>query len=189
MKNIAKIDSEMELDEASGREQEQYLTFRLGEETFAMGILSVKEILEYRGVTTVPMMPECVRGVINLRGRVVPVIDLSLRFGRDTTLPGRRTCIVIAEIDGEGGAQDVGVIVDAVNQVIEIPRGDIEPAPSFGAKLRGDFLAGMGKLDGQFVAILNIGNVLSVDEISALAGAGGLATRLPAGEVAASPGT
>ena len=114
-----------------GREDEQFLTFRLGGEVFAMGILGIKEILEFGRLTTVPMMPASVRGVINLRGRVVPVVDLALRFGRAATEPGRRTCIVIVDLETEDGRQDIGVVVDAVNQVLEIPKADIEPAPFF----------------------------------------------------------
>lgn len=154
--------------EVAGEEQQQYLTFHLGKETFAIGILGVKEIIEYGTLTAVPMMPGCVRGVINLRGRVVPVVDLSVRFGRALTEPGRRTCIVIVEVVAEGDHRDIGIIVDAVNQVIEIPVADIEPTPSFGANLRCEFIHGMGKVEGRFVIILNIASVLSIDEIAQL---------------------
>lgn len=152
----------------AGEEQQQYLTFHLGKETFAIGILGVKEIIEYGTLTAVPMMPGCVRGVINLRGRVVPVVDLSVRFGRTLTEPGRRTCIVIVEVAAEGDHRDIGIIVDAVNQVIEIPAADIEPTPSFGANLRSEFIHGMGKVEGRFVIILNITSVLSIDAIAQL---------------------
>lgn len=164
-----------------GREDEQFLTFRLGGEVFAMGILGIKEILEFGRLTTVPMMPASVRGVINLRGRVVPVVDLALRFGRAATEPGRRTCIVIVDLETEDGRQDIGVVVDAVNQVLEIPKADIEPAPSFGARLRPDFVAGMGKVDGDFVVILNTARVLALDELAEVARAGtsALAADLP----------
>lgn len=155
-----------DLDGLEGREDEQFLTFRLGGEVFAMGILGIKEILEFGELTTVPMMPASVRGVINLRGRVVPVVDLSVRFGRAPTEPGRRTCIVIVDLETEDGRQDIGVVVDAVNQVLEIPASEIEPAPTFGARLRSDFVAGMGKVDGDFVVILDTARVLSIDEIA-----------------------
>lgn len=154
--------------DVAGEEQQQYLTFLLGKETFAIGILGVKEIIEYGTLTAVPMMPECVRGVINLRGRVVPVVDLSVRFDRAVTVPGRRTCIVIVEVEAEGEHRDIGIIVDAVNQVIEIPPKEIEPAPSFGANLRGEFIQGMGKVDGRFVIILNIARALSIEEMAQL---------------------
>ena len=156
--------------EELAEEQQQYLTFLLGKETFAISILGVKEIIEYGTLTAVPMMPECVRGVINLRGRVVPVVDLAVRFDRDQTVPGRRTCIVIVEVAGEEGEQrDIGIIVDAVNQVIEIPAADIEPAPAFGANLRGEFIQGMGKVDGRFVIILHVAQALSIEEMAHVA--------------------
>jgi purine-binding chemotaxis protein CheW len=154
----------------------QYLTFMLGGEMFAIGILSVKEIIEYGGLTEVPMMPPCVRGVINLRGAVVPVMDLSARFGKDATAVTRRTCVVIVEIgiDGASGAdhQVIGVMVDAVNAVLEIAAADIEPAPAFGARIRTDFIQGMGKVNGKFVILLNVDNVLSLDELGAVADLG-----------------
>lgn len=148
---------------------QQYLTFSLGGEVFALGILNVKEIIEFGNVTEIPMMPAFIRGVINLRGAVVPVIDLSARFGGKASTISRRTCIVIVELESEDGKQDLGVIVDAVNEVLEIPRGEIEPPPSFGAKIRADFIKGMGKVEGRFVIILNIERVLSTEEIAMLA--------------------
>ncbi|ULA66070.1 MAG: Positive regulator of CheA protein activity (CheW) [Nitrospira sp.] len=154
--------------EEGNEEQHQYLTFLMAKETFAIGILRVKEIIEFGALTAVPMMPPCVRGVINLRGRVVPVVDLAVRFGRAETEPGRRTCIVIVEVADEGDHRDIGIIVDAVNQVIEILPSEIEPAPAFGANLRGEFIQGMGKVEGRFVIILEIARVLSVDEMAHL---------------------
>jgi len=153
---------------SEGDEHDQYLTFRLRDETFAMGILGVKEIIEFGTLTPVPMMPLCVRGVINLRGRVVPVIDLAVRFGREQTVPNRRTCVVIVELGNADERQDLGVIVDAVNQVIEIPPSDIEPAPGFGTRVRSEFIAGMGKLNGDFVIILDMARVLSAQDLAAL---------------------
>jgi purine-binding chemotaxis protein CheW len=149
-------------------EQHQYLTFSLGGEMFAIGILNIKEIIEYGSLTTVPMMPGFIRGVINLRGAVVPVVDLSARFGRQGTDLTRKTCIVIIEVQHEAERQDVGVVVDAVSEVLEIPAGEIEPAPGFGARIRADFIAGMGKVDGRFVILLDVDRVLSVDEMTAL---------------------
>lgn len=163
-------------------EQSQYLTFLLGGEMFAIDILNIKEIIEYGTLTTVPMMPEFIRGVINLRGAVVPVVDLSVRFGRKSAEATKRTCVVILEIEAEGGRQDVGVVVDSVSEVLEIPRSEIEPAPSFGANIRADFIQGMGKINGQFVVILNAGCVLSVDEMAALAQAGGQGVAIPVAE-------
>lgn len=156
---------------AAGEEgQSQYLTFLLGGEMFAIPILNIKEIIEYGHLTTVPMMPEFIRGVINLRGAVVPVVDIAVRFGRKSTAVTRRTCIVIIEIETEGERQDIGVVVDTVNEVLEIPRSEIEQAPSFGAKIRADFISGMGKIDGKFVVILDVNHVLSVDEMAMLSG-------------------
>jgi purine-binding chemotaxis protein CheW len=149
--------------------QQQYLTFVLGGETYAMGILSIKEIIEYGNLTEVPRMPEFIRGVINLRGAVVPVIDLGARFGKRAAEATRRTCIVIVEVANGEETQVVGVMVDAVNEVLEIAGSEIEPAPSFGAHIRADFIDGMGKIDGKFVILLNIQQVLSVEEIATLA--------------------
>ncbi len=147
---------------------QQYLTFTLGGEMFAVAILNVKEIIEYGTVTEIPMMPGFIRGVINLRGAVVPVIDLSCRFGGKSSQVARRTCIVIVELEQDDQKHDIGVMVDAVSEVLEIPRSDIEPPPSFGAKIRTDFISGMGKVGGKFVIILDVARVLSVEEIAML---------------------
>jgi purine-binding chemotaxis protein CheW len=147
----------------------QYLIFTLAGEALAIGILHIKEIIEYGALTEVPMMPQAVRGVINLRGAVVPVIDLSARFGKPATAVAKRTCIVIVELEHEGERHDVGLIVDAVNEVVEIPASEIEPPPSFGAKIRTDFIAGMGKRNGRFVIILDVGKVLALEEIAEVA--------------------
>jgi purine-binding chemotaxis protein CheW len=167
-------DSQAQLAAAqAAAEPSQYLTFMLGGEMFAIGILAIKEIIEYQNLTEVPMMPPCVRGVINLRGAVVPVMDLAARFGKPATAVTKRTCIVIVEIGADGERQDVGVTVDAVNEVLEIPQSDIESAPSFGANIRTDFIEGMGKLNGRFVIILDTDHVLSVDDVQALSQLGG----------------
>jgi purine-binding chemotaxis protein CheW len=158
---------------AVAQESTQFLTFMLGGEVFAIGILAIKEIIEYAGLTTVPLMPDCVRGVINLRGAVVPVIDLAARFGRPATQIGKRTAIVIVEIDADGEQQVVGVMVDAVNAVIDIAPSEIEPAPQFGARVRSEFIAGMGKVNGTFVILLNTDQVLSVTELEAMVQLGG----------------
>jgi len=158
--------------EAAGAAPKQYLTFTLGGEMFAVVILNVKEIIEFGALTEIPMMPGFIRGVINLRGAVVPVIDLSCRFGGKTTQVARRTCIIIIEMrDGEQ-TQDVGVMVDAVSEVLEIGDDEIEPPPAFGARIRTDFIDGMGKVNGRFVIILDVNRVLSIEEISQLAGLG-----------------
>jgi purine-binding chemotaxis protein CheW len=147
---------------------EQYLTFVLGGEVFAMGILAIKEIIEYADVTEVPMMPEYVRGVINLRGAVVPVIDLSVRFGKPSSPVTKRTCIVIIEVEARNERQVLGVVVDAVNAVLDIPGSEVEPPPAFGASIRTDFIRGMGKVNGKFVILLDVDHVLAADEMDAL---------------------
>ena len=155
--------------DASG-DQNQYLTFQIGREMFAVGILHIREIIEYGSLTTVPMMPDFVRGVINLRGSVVPVIDLSARFGRGESTINRRSCVVILEVvAADESLQEVGVIVDSVSEVLEIAPADIEPAPSFGARIRADFIAGMGKVQGQFVILLDVQQALNTREMAELA--------------------
>jgi purine-binding chemotaxis protein CheW len=146
----------------------QYLSFSLGEETFAIDIRYIREIIEYGGVTAVPMMPPFLRGVINLRGKVVPVIDLSVRFGRAPTDVRRRSCIVIVEVGDEATRQDLGIIVDAVNEVVEIEASSQERPPAFGAGLRNDFIQGIGKVDGHFVVVLDVDQALSVKEMAQL---------------------
>lgn len=151
-----------------GGDTHQYLTFTLGSEMFAVGILYVKEIIEYGNLTEIPMMPNFIRGVINLRGAAVPVVDLAARFGGKVSAVQRRTCIVIVEVRQEDSKHDIGIMVDAVSEVLEIGVNDIEPPPSFGAKIRADFIAGMGKVAGKFVIILQINRVLSVDEMAVI---------------------
>jgi purine-binding chemotaxis protein CheW len=137
----------------------------LGGEAFGIGIMAVKEIIEFAGITEVPMMPDSIRGVINLRGAVVPVMDLAARFGRPQTVAGKRTCIVIVELEADGERQLTGVVVDAVSAVLDIPASDIEPAPSFGTRIRGDYIAGMGKVNGRFVILLNADAVLALADL------------------------
>lgn len=149
-------------------EEKQYLTFTLNQELFAVVIHNIKEIIEYAGVTEVPLMPRFMHGVINMRGSVVPVIDLAVRFGRGPSQIGRRSCVVILEVFFGGEYHDMGVLVDAVNEVIEIAAAEIEPAPEFGAKVRSEFIAGIGKVNEKFVIILDVNHVLSIGEMSAM---------------------
>lgn len=137
----------------------QYLSFMLGQDMFAMGILSVREILEYAGVTPVPQMPASICGVINLRGTAVPVLDLARRLERETSAISKRTCIIVVEVAGEEGPFVIGILVDAVNAVLDIPAADIEPAPRFGA-VKADLLHGIGKVGGRFVLLLNVQHVV-----------------------------
>jgi purine-binding chemotaxis protein CheW len=154
--------------DASIGEVRQYLTFVLSGEVFAIGILAIKEIMEYSSLTAVPMMPAYVRGVINLRGAVVPVIDLSVRFGRKPGEVTRKTCIVIIEVAAGAERQDIGVVVDSVNAVVDIPATDIEPPPAFGANIRTDFIHGMGRMDGRFVILLQVDHLLALEELARL---------------------
>ncbi len=156
---------------AAVEQTRQYLTFVLGNEVFAMGILAIKEIIEYAELTEVPMTPDYLRGVINLRGAVVPVIDLAIRFGRPASPVTKRTCIVIIEIEANGERHILGVVVDAVNAVLDIPATDIEPPPAFGTRIRTDFIQGMAKVNGKFVVLLDVDHVLAVEEMHALTGA------------------
>ena len=147
----------------------QYLTFVLGEEVFAMDIRSVREIIQHAAITVVPLMPGFVRGVINLRGAVVPVIDLQLRFGRSTTQVGKKTCIVIFDASQEGEKMELGLMVDAVSEVIEIAADAIEPPPQFGTSIAREFIAGLGKVGGKFIVILRPETALNVDDMARLA--------------------
>ncbi len=151
-------------------EAKQYLTFMLGGEMFSINILCIKEIIWYANLTEVPMMPACIRGVINLRGAVVPVMDLSSRFGKPSTPVTKSTCIVIIEVETqtEGERQNMGLVVDSVQAVLEIASSEIEQAPSFGTKIRPDFIEGIGKVNGKFVILLNVNRVLSTEEIGQL---------------------
>jgi purine-binding chemotaxis protein CheW len=155
---------------------QQYLTFVLDGEILALGILRITEIIEFRGVTTVPMMPPFIRGVLNLRGAVVPVVDLRARFGRGVAPVSRKTCVIIVELRTDDGKQDIGVMVDQVNEVVEIGPAEIEPPPAFGAGLRPDFISGMGKVGGKFVVLLDLDNLLCIEELARAAAA---ATGLP----------
>ncbi|MBQ1782729.1 MAG: chemotaxis protein CheW [Gammaproteobacteria bacterium] len=149
----------------------QFLVFSLADEVFAIDILRIREIIEFGHVTTVPLMPDTVRGVINLRGAVVPVVDLVARFGRGQMQTNRRTCVVILEVGHGDDLQVIGVMVDAVNEVLEIAAADIEPPPAFGTRLRADFISGMGKAGGRFIILLDADRVLSVTEMASLGAA------------------
>jgi purine-binding chemotaxis protein CheW len=153
---------------ADHAQSHQYLTFMLGGEVFAIGILSIKEIIEYSSLTEVPMMPASVRGVINLRGAVVPVTDLLVRFGKPASSVTKRTCIVIIEVTTHGERQDVGVVVDSVDSVLDILPSEIEPPPTFGVGIRTDFIRGMGKVNGKFVILLDVNHVLVQEDLAAL---------------------
>src|SRR5262245_48128495 len=151
--------------------QRQYLTFFLGDEQYAVGVLTVKEIIEYGVVTRVPTTPPYIRGVINLRGSVVPVVDLSVKFGFEPCPLSRRTCIIIMETTLRGERATMGVVADSVSQVIQFAEQDIEQAPAFGSRVRMEYLEGMAKMGSKFVLILNMNEVFATDDVVTAAGA------------------
>jgi len=146
----------------------KYLTFTLDEEEYGIGIIKIKEIIGMMAITSVPQTPEFVKGVINLRGKVIPVVDLRLRFGLNAIDYTERTCIIVVEIDGHSEKVTIGVVVDAVSEVMNIKGDDIEDTPTFGTKLNTDYILGMAKMEGGVKILLDIDCVLSEHEISAL---------------------
>ena len=146
----------------------KYLTFTLAEEEYGIGILKIKEIIGMLPITSVPQTPEFVKGVVNLRGKVIPVMDLRLRFGMTSIDYTERTCIIVVEIAGQSGTILVGIVVDAVSEVLNIKGDDIEKTPTFGTKLNTDYILGMAKMEGGVKILLDIDQVLSSDELSVL---------------------
>jgi purine-binding chemotaxis protein CheW len=146
----------------------QFLTFHLGQELFGLSIVGINEIIEYRAPTPVPSMPACVRGVINLRGAVVPIVDLQLRLGRAASDVTRRSCVVIATLERDGADQAFGLLVDAVSEVMDIAPQQIEAAPTFGSGIRGDLMQGVGKLEGRLVVLLERTRLLRMDDAPVL---------------------
>lgn len=147
---------------------QQYLTFLVGKDHFGINILDVKEIIEIHHITRIPKTPDYIRGVINLRGNVVPVIDLSARLDRQRSEITKLSCIVLVEIDVQGEAQVIGALVDQVNEILDIAETDIQPAPDFGTDIRTDFIQAMGCVDENFIILLAINRILSIDELSQL---------------------
>jgi len=146
----------------------QYLTFVLGEEIFALDIASVREVLELTSITKVPRTPEYMRGVINLRGHAVPVVDMRLKFGMSKVKDTVDTCIIIVEVDMEGENAVMGALVDSVREVFEMHADQIEQPPRMGLSIDTEFLRGMGKQDDDFVMILDINRVFSAEELVAM---------------------
>jgi purine-binding chemotaxis protein CheW len=147
-------------------ETTQYLTFRLDDETFALDIGKVREVLDFTTVTKVPRTPEFMRGVINLRGSVVPVVDLRLKFGMTRTENSVNTCIIITEVTVDNDTTVLGCLADSVQEVLDLEPGSIAPAPKIGTKLRTEFITGMGKRDDRFIIILDVDKVFSSDELA-----------------------
>jgi purine-binding chemotaxis protein CheW len=146
-------------------EQSQYLGFHIGGEEYAIGILRVREILEYDTVTKVPATPPSIRGVINLRGRVVPVVDLAVKLGLPESVVTKRSCVVVVEMVLEGERTVMGLLADAVSQVLDLPASEIEPPPPFGTRVRVECLLGMGRAGKRFVLLLDIDRLLSTDDV------------------------
>jgi purine-binding chemotaxis protein CheW len=148
-------------------ETRQYLAFNLGEESFALDVANLREILEFTSVTKVPQTPEFMRGVINLRGSVVPVIDMRLKFNLSEVEKTVNTCIIVVEVSFDDEHTVIGALVDSVQEVFELEPEDIEPAPKIGTRLKTEFIKGIGKRDNRFIMILDIDKVFSVDELEA----------------------
>lgn len=149
--------------------QGQYLTFVVGKDSLGVAIDDVKEIIEIRTITSVPMTPNYIKGVINLRGNVVPVIDLSARLGGGVSEMSKRSCIVLVEVATDETAQHLGMLVDQVQEILEIAPDNLQSAPSFGSDIRVDFIQAMGRVGDDFIILLDINSVLSIDELAALA--------------------
>ena len=168
MENTQIIEQGQTEDTAFGLERPaQYLTFKIAGETYALGILRVKEILRYETLTQVPATPRSICGVMNLRGNVVPVVDLAVKFNLPSTRVTKWTCVVIVEAELDGKQTVMGVMADSVSEVLDLRSGDIEPPPPFGTKVHVEYLLGMGKTEKKFILILDIDKVLTVDEIAA----------------------
>ena len=152
------------MNTAEYTERLQYLTFRMDQETFALEIIKIREILEVRTITRVPQTPDYMCGVINLRGSVVPIIDLRFKFGMGQTGQTQNTCIIILEVDIDGTTSVIGSLADSVQEVIELDTSVIEPSPKIGTHLNTKFLKGIGKVDHKFMMILDIDKVFSAEE-------------------------
>lgn len=153
---------------ANPQQAAQFLTFQLADGTYGMDIAKVREIIQYGAMTTVPLMPAFVRGVINLRGAVVPVIDLKERLGKGPAKVTKKTCIIIFDTVSDGERVELGLMVDAVSAVIEIPADVIEQPPTFGSSIRRDFIHGIGKIDGRFIILLDPNRALDMEEMATL---------------------
>jgi purine-binding chemotaxis protein CheW len=144
----------------------KYLTFKLADEEYGLEILKVQEIIQMQAVTKVPRTPEYVRGVINLRGKVIPVVDLRRKFGIDETKDTEKTCIIVVQITGGAGVVVMGIIIDEVKEVLDIKADNIEETPSFGASINTEFILGMGKIGNSVKILLDIDKVMSVKDLA-----------------------
>jgi purine-binding chemotaxis protein CheW len=156
------------MQDGADAETTQYLTFKLANEVFALDIGKVREVLDFTAVTRIPGTPDFMRGVINLRGSVVPVVDMRLKFGMPATCQGVNTCIIIVEITVDGETTVIGAMADAVQEVLDLDTDRIEPPPRIGTRLNINFIRGMGKHDEQFIIILDIDKIFSLSELTAV---------------------
>ena len=154
------------MNETQRIDMNQFLSFKLDQEEFAVDISKVREVLDYTKLTKVPSMPDFMRGVINLRGSVVPVVDLKQKFGMEKTLRTVNTRIIIGEVDVDGEPTVFGALADAVHEVMEIDPSNIEPPPKIGTHLNTDFIRGMGKREEEFLMILDIDRIFSTEELA-----------------------
>ena len=154
-------------------EATQYLTFKLEDEVFALDISKVREVLDFTTITKVPRTPEFMRGVINLRGSVVPVVDMRLKFGMSRTERSVNTCIIIVEVDVDGEKLVLGTLADSVQEVLDLGPDQIEPAPRIGTRLKTEFIKGMGKRESDFIIILDIDKIFSTEELTLTQDVGG----------------
>jgi purine-binding chemotaxis protein CheW len=155
-------------DIACADKEGKYLTFSLSEEEYGIGILKIKEIIGMMSITTMPQTPDFVKGVINLRGKVIPVMDLRLRFGLNATEYTDRTCIIVVEIEALGQTVQLGIVVDSVSEVLNITGEEIEETPSFGRTLNTDYIKGMAKMEGGVKILLDIDRVMNSDDLASM---------------------
>ncbi len=155
-------------DDLNVNSSRKYLTFKIDDKDYGADIDKIKEIIEYNAMTRVPLTPPHIRGVSNLRGNVIPIVDLAVRLNKPSRDITKRTCIIIVELDDDGESMDIGFVVDEVDEVMDINHSQIEAAPQFGADIRGDFIFGMVQIESHFVVLLSIDEVLSITELSEL---------------------
>jgi len=158
------------VDNTADREG-KYLTFSLADEEYGIRILKVKEIIGIMAITSIPQTPGYLKGVINLRGKVIPVIDLRLKFGMEATAYTERTCIIVVEISDRNRKIQMGIIVDSVSEVLNVKQGEIADTPTFGAKMDTDYILGMAKMEGGVKILLDIDRVLSDRDLQDVANA------------------
>ncbi len=168
MDQATKAMTDLSAGSAQAGKEGKYLTFMLDNEEYGISILKIKGIIGMMPITTVPQTPAFVKGVINLRGKVIPIVDLRARFGMDTIDYTERTCIIVVEIEGPAGMMMIGIVVDAVSEVLNIKAENIEDTPTFGTKLNTDYILGMAKMEGGVKILLDIDRVLTGDEIAVL---------------------